>query len=73
MPPFGSKLQQARKISKISQEKLAELLDVAPRTIQYWEAGSYEPSIEMIKKIVKILQCDIRFLFDIEMDFCKCI
>lgn len=38
----------------LSQQKLAELLNVASNTISRWETGNYKPSIEDLEKMSKI-------------------
>jgi transcriptional regulator with XRE-family HTH domain len=40
---FADALRQAREAAGLSQVKLAALLGVAPRTVQYWEAGKIIP------------------------------
>ena len=54
---FGENLQYYRKREEITQEQLAEKMEVSRQTISKWEAGTSYPEME------KILQlCDHVFL-----------
>lgn len=48
-------IKEYRKKKKITQEKLAELLDISPRQLQRIENGSSETSLKTLKKIIKVL------------------
>ena len=48
------KLQQYRKLSKYSQEKLAELLGVSRQAVTKWENGKSAPSTENLIKLTTI-------------------
>lgn len=37
--PFGETIRLAREQANLSQVEFAALMGVAPRTVQYWEAG----------------------------------
>ncbi len=51
---FGENLQYYRKREEITQEQLAEKMEVSRQTISKWEAGTSYPEME------KILQlCDL--------------
>lgn len=45
-----------RKLRKYTQEQLAELTELDPRTIQRIENEETTPSLDTFRKIVKILQ-----------------
>lgn len=51
---FGNRLKNLRKFKKITQEKLAEMVDVDIRQIARLEAGKSLPSISTLLKI-----CDV--------------
>lgn len=55
MLTFGEKLVSIRENKGISQKGLAELLDISPTRLNYWEKDKRQPDMEMIKKIVAIL------------------
>ncbi len=48
-------IKEYRKKKKITQEKLAELLDISPRQLQRIENGSSETSLKTLKKLIKAL------------------
>lgn len=39
----------------LTQEQLAELLEITPRQIQRIENGQSEPSLNTLKKLIKVL------------------
>ena len=45
---FADKLKQIRKDRKISQEELAELLDVSRQAVSKWEQGAGYPEVEKL-------------------------
>ena len=53
----GDNLRTARKSAGLTQEKLAELADLAPRTIQKIEAGRITILITTLRRIRKVLGC----------------
>lgn len=57
---FSEKLQSLGKGKGLSQEKLAELLDVSRQAVSKWESGQTYPEIEKL-----IVLCD---LFEITLD-----
>ena len=46
-----------RKNNRLTQEKLAELVDCSVDTLQRWENGTREPRASDIKKLCEILHC----------------
>jgi transcriptional regulator with XRE-family HTH domain len=48
---FGEMLYSLRKKHKLSQKQLADELEVAQASINYWEKGERTPSIDAAKKI----------------------
>ena len=46
---FGKILKQLRLENKISQRKLGEDLGVVNQTISFWESGSREPDLDMLR------------------------
>ena len=51
---IGKKLQYLRKQNNLSQEELAEKMDVARQTISKWELGETAPDISQAKKLSQI-------------------
>ena len=56
---IGLKIQQLRKNSGMSQQKLADKLCVSNKTISKWECGNGVPDIEMINKIAAIFHISV--------------
>jgi transcriptional regulator with XRE-family HTH domain len=54
---FGANVKRLRKQKKLTQEKLAELSDLQPRTIQKIEAGQLNILFTTILRIRKALGC----------------
>ena len=50
---LGKKIIEMRKKAKLSQEQLAEKLDVTRQTISNWENGKFYPDIDVLVKISK--------------------
>ena len=48
-------IREYRKKLGLTQEKLAELLDISPRQLQRIESGQTETSLKTLKKLIKIL------------------
>lgn len=48
---FGEKLKHLRKTNNISQEELAEILDVSRQTISRWESSLTTPDLISLEKI----------------------
>ena len=48
---FSSVLQQLRKEARLTQDQIAEILNVQKRTYGSWERGERQPDIEMLCKI----------------------
>lgn len=61
---FGKRLREIRKRNGLTQEKLAEYLDVSTRQITRIETGENFPSVETLAKLDVILDVDIMCLFD---------
>ena len=60
---LGKNIQKYRKLNKITQEKLAELVGVEINSISSIETGKYFPSPENLVKISNALNTNISNLF----------
>ncbi|HIU11930.1 MAG TPA: helix-turn-helix transcriptional regulator [Candidatus Onthocola stercorigallinarum] len=49
-------LKEYRIKKNITQEKLAELLDITPRQVQRIESGESRPSLRTLKLLIEILE-----------------
>jgi transcriptional regulator with XRE-family HTH domain len=54
---FGANVRRERVARGITQEKLAELMEVNPRTIQKIEAGKLNILLTTIQRLQKALDC----------------
>ncbi len=59
---LGEKLKQARRQSGLSQEQLAEKLNVSRSAVAKWETDKGMPDIENIKAIAQLLDVSIDYL-----------
>jgi len=55
---IGQRIKEERKKRYMTQEKLAELLEVSTEHLSRIETGSYRPSLILIEKISSILEID---------------
>lgn len=66
---FGTNLQYLRRLSKnMTQEALAEKLNVSRQTVSKWELDTAQPEIEKAIELCKIFNCSLDHLFREEMD-----
>ena len=66
---FGKNLQYLRQLSKnMTQESLAEKLDVSRQTISKWEMDAANPEMDKALELCKIFNCSLDNLFRDEMD-----
>lgn len=56
---IGTKVKQARKECKMTQEALADKLDTTPQYISRIECGKTGVSLEFLYKLAEILDCPI--------------
>lgn len=56
---LGDNIQKLRKDLKLSQEQLAEKIDVTRQTISNWELGETSPNPEQLKLLSKALNVSI--------------
>ena len=65
---LGENIQKLRKQVNMSQEQLAEKIDVTRQTISNWELGETSPNPEQLKKLSKELNISIDKLLDNVVD-----
>jgi len=72
---LGLKVKEIRKLRKLTQEKLAELINVDSGYISKLEVGQNFPSIGTLEKIANVLEIELYDLFHFtnekEKDFKK--
>jgi len=64
---FGENLYNLRKEAKMSQEKLAEKMEVSRQSVSKWENGESYPEMEKIMKLCNIFHCKINDLVHEDM------
>ena len=66
---FGKNLQYLRQLSAgMTQEALAEKLDVSRQTVSKWEMDASNPEMEKALELCRIFNCSLDNLFRDEMD-----
>ena len=68
---FGDKLSKFRKEKGLSQEGLAEKLEVTRQTVSKWELGQTKPDTDMLVKIADVLGVDVSSLIVSEEEATK--
>ncbi len=63
---LGERLQKLRTDRKISQLKVAELINVSPSIISNYESGERSPSIENLIKLAGFYKCSTDYLLGLE-------
>ena len=61
---FGIKIKELRKQKGLSQEKLANLADIDRTYLPTIEKGERNVSIEVVEKLAKALEVQIKDLFN---------
>ena len=56
---FNEKLQKLRKQNKMSQEQLADLLEVSRQVVSKWESGTTYPEMDKLLMLCKIFKCTL--------------
>ena len=59
---IGTRIKSYRKAKKLTQEKLAELLNISVGYVSKMERGIEHPNLEMLSNIADICNCDIAHL-----------
>jgi putative transcriptional regulator len=61
-----NRLKEYREKNSLTQEKLAEEVNVSRQTIISIEIGRYVPSLELALKFAKLFRCRVEDLFGIK-------
>ena len=59
---LGKNIAKARKNANMTQEQLAEKLQVARQTVSKWEAGTTMPTVPGLVKLAEALETDCNSL-----------
>ncbi len=68
MEGFGQRLVEVREKRGFTQKRLAELLDITPTRLNYWEKDKREPDFYMFSKILSVLKVSADDLLGLDMD-----
>lgn len=66
---IGLKIKERRQMQGITQEYIANLLDVNPSHISNIECGRANPSLTVLVKIANILQCSVDYFISGEYTY----
>jgi transcriptional regulator with XRE-family HTH domain len=61
---LGDRIKELRRIRSLSQEQLAERMDIATKYVSQVETGVRSPSLETLEKFALALEVEIRDLFE---------
>ena len=61
---IGSFLKELRKEKELTQEQLAETLNVSRRTVSRWETGSNMPDLDLLMEMADLYRVDLRELLN---------
>lgn len=59
---FAECLKEARKLSGLSQQAIADKLGISNQAYSRWETGKFEPNLESLKKLAKVLNTSPNYL-----------
>lgn len=62
MEDFQDRIKQARKIKKLTQKQLAEILETTESNICNYENGRSKPTYDALKKICTVLEVSADWL-----------
>ena len=69
---FPENLQNIRKIKRLSQEKLAELMNVSRQAVVKWEGGKSYPDIKKLIELIKLFNVSVdELLNETEVNSCS--
>ena len=68
---FAENIKQARKNNKLSQQQLADKMNIKRQTISKWENGICYPDIDKLIELKKILNVTLDSLFGINIENIK--
>lgn len=63
---FGKRVKELRKSKGLTQEQIAELINIEPPNVSKMENGLHFPQPDKIEKIAKALDVTVQDLFDFE-------
>ena len=64
MKLLGNKIREARKIKRITQEKLADAVGVSDKSISAYESGRIDPPLVVLEKIAQSTDHSIQYFLE---------
>lgn len=61
---LGKRIKELRKAANLTQEKLAEFIGLETSSLSGIESGRHFPSLPTLEKIAKILNIELKSIFD---------
>lgn len=59
----GKRIQEYRKLKGLTQDKLAEIIEISPNYLSALERGIYNINLDLLTKIINCLECTPNDLF----------
>lgn len=63
---LGARIKEERKVRGLTQEQLAEKIEITPKYLSRLEGGQQSPSIETLIKLTEIFDIELLELFDFD-------
>ena len=60
--PIGSRIAEIRRSHKVTQERLADILDVSPKHISHTECGTSSLSLKNLMEFCKQFDCSLDYI-----------
>ncbi|MBQ2981427.1 MAG: helix-turn-helix transcriptional regulator [Lachnospiraceae bacterium] len=65
------RLQEQRKLSKLSQKEVAKAIGVSPSIISNYESGERTPSVECLMALAGLYRCSTDYLLGLDKTNCS--
>ena len=65
------KLQEQRKLLKLSQKEVAKAIGVSPSIISNYESGERTPSVECLMALAGLYRCSTDYLLGLDKNNCS--
>ena len=66
---LGPKIKELRKRRHLSQDRLAQMLNVSRPTLSRWERNEAVPDSDQLTRIANTFQVNVRYLIDDDMSY----
>lgn len=63
---LGERLTEQRKLRKLSQKEVSEIINVSVSVISNYEHGERTPSVETLMSLAGLYRCSVDYLLGIE-------